>query len=236
MNRIYTSFVFLALYALSVAQPSDDFGYKEEHFREKFSVKIGILPIMDFVSPSLNIAVENRLSQKLGLHQEVGYINNYINPIFNFLYKESFEATRNINGVKYFVEPRIYFKPRINPHLFFAPSIYYKFFTSNTEVEMMRFNGQYFQMMDFRRNLHQLSFLLKVGNTIDIDSEKLGMDLSGGIGLRHFWINDNLPADAQPAQNRLILQRPNGQYWRPVIYLGMALRILPKKNKAISFE
>jgi len=45
-----------------------------------------------------------------------------------------------------------------------------------------------------------------------------------------------LPPDAQPAENRLILQRPNGKYYRPMIYMGMALRILPKKNPNVTFN
>lgn len=232
MVRFSAVLVFLIAAFFCVAQPLDS-DFKEEPLREKFSVKIGIFPILDFSSPSINVGIENRLGPRVGLHQEVGYINNYINPVYNWFYRDAFEAERNIHGIKYFLEPRFYIKDRVNPYLFIATSVFYKYFTSNTEVEMMRFNGQYFEMMNFRRNLHQLSFLVKVGNTVDIDSDRVAIDLSGGIGWRRFWVSDNLPPDAQPAQNRLLLQRPNGQYNRAILYLGMAVRILPKKDKDV---
>jgi hypothetical protein len=130
---------------------------RKSESREKVAFKLPLMSVMDFTSPSFNFGIENRLGTRIGLHQELGYINSYFNPLYQMAY------IRNTHGIKYWAEPRFYLNPSVNPYLFLAPSAYYKYYISNHSEEMLRMGGQFIQMMDYTRFHHQLSFLFKTG-------------------------------------------------------------------------
>jgi len=197
----------------------------EEPVREKIAFKIPIFSIFDFTSPSINFAIENRVSNKLGIHQEVGYINSYFNALYQTAY------LRNTHGIKYWIEPRFYLKPKENSYLFITPSVYYKYYLSNHSEEMLRYGGQYIQMMDYSRFHHQLSLIFKVGNSYRVgNSENVYIDMSGGIGFKYLWISSDLPSDADFFQFVMIAPRPTGFYARPVAFFGMAFRFGAKSK------
>jgi hypothetical protein len=206
------------------AQPeTTDEVVTKDYTREKFAFKVPIFSFMDFTSPSLNFGIENKVSERLGIHQELGYINSYFNPLYQAVY------LRNTHGLKYWIEPRIYLNPTKKSHLFIAPSVYYKYYISNHSEEMLRYGGQYIEMMDYTRFHHQLSFLFKAGKSFKVDKGNVAIDLVGGLGYKYLWISSNLPSDAEFFQFVMISPRPTGFYIRPVAYFGMAIRFQSKE-------
>ncbi|MFT4644307.1 MAG: hypothetical protein ACI8ZX_000708 [Planctomycetota bacterium] len=204
--------------------------------RPVFTMKLALLSQLDFNSPSLQVGFEFRLAKWLGLHQEVGYVNNWLNPIYTLIDHRFSDNEKSKNGLKYIIEPRFY--PFVSDRvfasrLFFAPSFDLRYVVINRDEWVTR--HQSFQQK-LKYDVTRLAYgaNVKFGITTSI-KKRLPIEMVIGIGARYVALNNTLPDDVNISQgsNNFLVQRPSieGNSLHPSFYFGMLLHLVSSKKK-----
>ncbi|MGB1247713.1 MAG: hypothetical protein ACPG4Z_02420 [Chitinophagales bacterium] len=202
----------------------------------KISYRLPLTSWLDFTSPSINFGMETMLSSKWALYQEIGYINDNFNPAYDELYP------RDYHGVKAMFEPRYYINFHKENSIFITPSFFYKYYGEKREnEEFARFGGMYFQEFDFTKHHHMFSFTPRFGLVSIKDKNKIGFELTAGMGIRvlHIPRGNQLPDDVfihnavdDVWTGNLINEKEFGTYVRPNLFIRLSLFFVKRSSKA----
>lgn len=234
---LFIIFLFSSVFAQE-NEVNDDIRFKTinlDYERPKLTFKLALLSQLDFNSPSLQLGLEFRLASWLGVHQEIGYVNNWLNPIYTLIDHSFSKRKKTKNGLKYIIEPRFYLFPKdkaFSSRLFFAPSFDFRYVVINRDEWVIRSNAfQQKLKYDVTRKAYGLN--AKFGMTTSI-KKKLPIEMIIGVGARYVTLINTLPADAEIFQgsNNFLIQRPSieGNSWQPSAYFGMLLHLVSSKN------
>lgn len=237
IRYIVVSFCLFLSVSKVLAQDEVSFKTNEDEFeREKIILSLPLLTQLDINSPSLGLALDLKLTKWLGVHQELGYVNNWLNPFYTSI-DYSFSNRRLLkNGVKYVLEPRFYpfhNKSLFASRMFFAPSFDFRYVNIGRKEWVSRYNASYQQFLKY--NVDKLAFggLVKFGFTTNL-KKKLPIDFVFGLGARYTYLYNNLPADATQtsSRNNIFVGNPNieGEILHPSVLFGMYLH-LPVNKK-----
>lgn len=235
---LFSTFCFVSTFAQEEEFTNDvhfqtiDFEYE----RPKVIFKLALLSQLDFNSPSLQFGLEFKIAKWLGLHQELGYVNNLLNPFYTIIDHSISERVKIKNGIKYIIEPRFY--PFISDHvftrrLFFAPSFDFRYVDIQREDWVTR--KQAFQQK-MKYNVTRMAYGInaKFGMTTSI-KRILPIEVAIGLGVRYVTLKNTLPADAEISQtsNNFFFSRARmeGDSWHPSFYFGMLLHLVSSKKK-----
>jgi len=202
----YILFSFCLFLSVSNILAQDEVSFKgidNIYEREKIILSLPLLTQLDINSPSLGLALDVKLTKWLGVHQELGYVNNWLNPFFATL--ENSASDRNVlkNGVKYVIEPRLYpfyKKGAFASRMFFAPSFDFRYVNIGREEWMFRNNFSYRQLMKYKVNKLAYGGLVKFGFTTNV-KKFMPVDFVFGLGARIAYLSNNLPDDASRDNN-----------------------------------
>lgn len=207
-----------------------------EIVRPKAMLKLALLSQLDFNSPSLQLGLELKATKWLGIHQELGYVNNWLNPFYTLIDHSFSEKEKIKNGLKYIFDARFYpfnKESTFGSRIFFAPSFDFRYVVIQRKEWVTRANI-YQQEMQY--NVQKLAYGMhaKFGFTVAVN-KAMPVDMVVGLGARHLTLSNNLPKDAQVSngQNNFLVGRPNivGNFWYLSAYLGMLLHLpIHKKN------
>ncbi len=216
-----------------------DFAFQSKNneiVRPKTMLKLALLSQLDFNSPSLQLGLELKATKWLGIHQELGYVNNWLNPFYTFIDHSLSEKEKIKNGLKYIFDARFYpfsKESTFGSRIFFAPSFDFRYVVIQRNEWIFRSNS-YRQKM--RYNVQKLAYGMhaKFGFTVALE-KAMPVDMVVGLGARYLSLRNNLPNDAQinNGQNNFLISRPpiNGDFWYPSVYFGMLLHLpIYKKN------
>jgi hypothetical protein len=203
---------------------------KSEFQRKKIIIKLALLSQLDVNSPSLQIGLEIKLSEFVGIHQEFGYVNNWLNPLYTLTDHNYSQKHKIKNGFKYILEPRFYLfnKDKIfSSRLFFAPALDLRYVVIQRK-EWVTVNNSFQQNMRYNVRKLAYGFNLKFGFTTSI-RKKIPIEIAVGLGARYVTLKNTLPANAiiGSGVNNFIFGRPKieGNYWFPSAYFGMLLQL-----------
>lgn len=229
--------LFLFVFQCFYAQLQDDsLSFNDTQKFKRVSYKVPLLSILDFTAPSLNFGIELRISKSFGLHQEVGFVSNFINPLYYSVQVANLDddERRVNNGFKYWIEPRWYFFKDCSS-MFIAPSFNYRYNVYNHDEWLFRNsnNGGFRQKYEFSRRFNYYAFLLKYGDSIETDFN-FSVEIYLGIGYRILNISEseNLPGDARLGNNNSFFStgiRRSGSYFGVAAQLGLALKFNKKE-------
>lgn len=206
-----------------------------EYERPKVIFKLALLSQFDFNSPSLQVGLEFKLTRWLGLHQEVGYVNNWLNPIYSVIDHNFSQLEKSKNGVKYIIEPRFY--PFVSDRvfasrLFFAPAFDFRYVVIN-RAEWVTRNQAFQQYLKYDVTRMAYGFNVKFGITTSI-KRKLPIEMIIGVGARYITLTNTLPdgTSVSNGSNNFLIQRPNvdAEFWQPSFYFGMILHLVKSKS------
>lgn len=241
MKVTFLFFLFsIVFYNNSFSQDSekelDSFrSINNEFNRPKLIYKLALLSQLDFNSPSLQFGLEISLSDRIGLHQELGYVNNWLNPIYTLIDHEFSKKIKIKNGFKYIIEPRFYVfnqNKLFFSKMFFAPAFDFRYVVIQRK-EWLNVNNLFRQ--NFKYNVQKLEYglNLKFGFTTSI-KKLLPIEMVVGVGARYISLTNTLPFTSSVSQgaNNFLVRRPaiEGSYFDPSIYIGMLMQ-LPFQKK-----
>lgn len=207
------------------------------HFeRPKSMLKLALLSQLDFNSPSLQLGYEFKVHKNLGIHQELGYVNNWLNPIYALL-DHNFSRKQKIkNGLKYILEPRFYIFGKdkaFSSRMFITPAFDFRYVVIQRKEWVTR-NLSFQQNMKY--NVQKLAYGMhaKFGISTSV-KKRMPIEIVLGIGARYTTLKNNLPDDATTTRgsNNFLVPRPRieGNFWSPSVHLGMLLHLPTKKIK-----
>ncbi len=232
-NLVLVCFIIALKFSFAQEETERKSLTKEAH-KYNIAYKVPLNSWLDFVNPSLNFGVEKTFSSKFSLYQELGYVNDNLNPLYDYI------LPRNFNGVKVLIEPMLYLNHNRSSSLFLTPALLYVFTSEQLDdYEFSRFDGQYFQQFDYKEHKHIVSLTPKVGVNIIKPEKMVGFEFSAGIGVRviHLASND-IPDDAFKNKNNndtqwlfSSLRKDFGTYVRPNVSISIALLFLDKNNR-----
>lgn len=241
INKFTISILFLFVLSFSFAQEeTEEIPFQSidnEFAREKLIFSLSLLSQLDINSPSLTVGLDLKLNEWLGVHQELGYVNNWLNPFYNVLDEAASLRVKNKNGVKYVVEPRFYpFNKQLlfASRMFFAPSFDFRYVNIGRNEFVSRYNGSYTQKMKYSVNKLAYGAVLKFGFTTKL-RKFMPIDMTFGLGARYTTKTNSLPDDANaiPVNNFLFSNSGlvSGNQWHPSVQFGMYLHLPVNKNK-----
>ncbi len=199
--------------------------------RPKLIYKLSLLSQLDFNSPSLQVGLEVRLSDLVGLHQELGYVNNWLNPVYALIDHEFSKKEKIKNGFKYIFEPRFYFfsenKNETLNRMFFAPALDYRYVVIQRNEWITR-EMSYQQKILYNVSRMEYGLNLKFGFTTSVKS-KMPVEMSFGLGARYITLTNTLPpySSINQGANNFLALRPavDGNFWNPSAYIGLLLHL-----------
>lgn len=232
MTKFYLLFlVFISIGLASFAQESDEsFSSGVKYPREKHILSLSLLSQLDINNPSIQVALEHKITEWLGIHQELGFINNWLNPFYTFFDNQSSSSSKLKNGVKYIVEPRFYPLDKdelFGSRFFIAPSFNFRYVNIKRDELVFRFNNAFQQQMQYDVNKIVFGGMLKVGFTTKL-RKAMPIQMVFGLGARSSQKFNNLPEDAERANGGGFFfdsPRIEGTQWHPDAYFGMLLQL-----------
>lgn len=239
IKKYLASFLCIAMLSFTFAQENEEPSFKSldnEYKRDKLILSLSLLGQLDINSPSLSLGLDLKVNEWFGVHQELGYVNNWLNPLYSLLDESSSLKTKNKNGVKYVLEPRFYpfNKQKIfASRLFFAPSFDFRYVNIGRNEFVSRFNGSYTQKMKYSINKLAYGGLFKFGFTTKL-RKFMPIDMTFGVGARYSTKYNNLPLDADVLNgNNFVFANPTikGNQWHPSVHFGLYLHLPVNKKK-----
>lgn len=205
---------------------------ENESARDKFILSLSLLSQLDINTPSLQLGFDIKITETIGIHQELGYINNWLNPLYAYLDQEVSQNYKLKNGVKYIFEPRFYpfnKEKKISKSMFFAPSFDFRYVNIKRNSWVGRYNFSYRQNLDYHVNKLAFGGMFKFGFTTK-PNKRMPIDLVFGLGTRYSTRSSNLPEDAEFINNgrgfffsgRALVE---GNQWHPAAYFGLLLHL-----------
>lgn len=221
------------------AKAQDEFIFpsmNNEFQRDKVVLSLSLLSQLDFNSPALSFGLDLRATDWFGVHQELGFVNNWLNPFYAIIDQSYSDNNKFKNGVKYVLEPRFYpFKKDrlVSSAMFFAPSFDFRYVNINRNNEWVsRFNGSYNQKMNFAITKFAYGGQFRFGFSTGL-KKFMPIDLVFGLGARYAVKSNNLPQDAEPLNNSMgfLFTRTeiSGSMWHPSASFAMMLHLPFKK-------
>lgn len=177
--------------------------------RPKLQLRYSLLGHIEIKQPALQLGVEIKLHEHLGLNVEYGFIHDRFN-IFNAPAGGFYNNHRTVRGSRIITELRYYLlKDWTRERLYISPRFETEKSIVNREDEIFRFEGEYSEMYQFVVHKRKNTFLLMLGFNI-YEKNKLSINVYSGYGILHKVITNNLPPDAIYTQRRgiSILDRP----------------------------
>lgn len=233
-SKLYT-LIFALLFIGMQAQDDNEISFQSIEngtVRDKYILSLSLLSQLDINSPSLQLGLDIKISEIVGIHQELGYINNWLNPIYAVIDQEYSQNYKLKNGVKYIFEPRFYpfnKEKKISKSMFFAPSFDFRYVNIIRNGWVGRYNFSYTQNLDY--NVNKLAFggMFKFGFTTK-PKKRMPIDLVFGLGTRYSVKTNNLPDDAELINNSngfffVGASAIEGNQWHPACYFGMLLHL-----------
>ena len=227
-------FIILFLFSFLKIEAQNEVAFEsvENKFeREKVILSLPLLTQLDFNSPSVGLALDLKVNKWLGVHQELGYINNWLNPFYAALDYSFSDRYLLKNGIKYVVEPRFYpffKKGTFSSRIFFAPSFDFRYVNIDRKEWVSRNNASYQQFLNYKVDKLAFGGLVKFGFTTKI-KKFMPIDFVFGLGARYTYYYNNLPVDAEQnnATNIFFFGNPNieGEMLHPSAHFGMYLHL-----------
>lgn len=227
----------LNLQAQQEDEVNDDLSFKSIENgldRPKTILKLALLSQLDFNSPSLQFGLEIKANDWLGIHQELGYVNNWLNPIYTLIDHRVSQREKIKNGFKYLFETRFYpfnKNKAFAGRMFFAPALDFRYVDIQRK-EWVRINNAYLQKIKYNVQRLEYGFNFKFGITTKV-KKLMPIEMVIGLGVRYISLSNTLPENIEiQGQNNSFVGRPpvEGSTWMPSAYMGMLLH-LPTKKK-----
>ncbi len=200
--------------------------------REKYILSLALLSQLDINSPSLQVGLDIKVNEWFGVHQELGFVNNWLNPFYTFWDNFASSKPKLKNGLIYIVEPRFYplSKDRLfGSRFFISPSFNFRYVNIKRNEMVSRANGAYRQQLKFDINKLAYGGMIKVGFTTKLAKAR-PIQMVFGIGARYSQRFTNLPDNVSNENDINIIfpiSKPKyrGNQWHPDAYLGMLLQL-----------
>ena len=239
MIKKYFLFIIISVFAININAQEEDIEFKsiKNNLERPTAIfKLSLLSQLDINSPSLQLGLELKLSKLIGIHQELGYVNYWFNPIYVALDQNFSQVAKNKNGLKYILEPRFYLFDKeklFSSRIFFAPSLDFRYVVIQKKEWVSLNNNAYRRKMKY--NIQRLAYGInaKFGFTTSI-KKKIPIEMAIGIGARYVTLKNSLPDNSTISSgnsNNFLFPRPRieGEFWTPSVYFGMLMHLPIKK-------
>ena len=169
IKKYLCTLFFAIILCTSFAQYSEEPSFNSidtEFSRKKAILSLSLLSVLDINSPSISFGLDLKVAEWFGVHQELGYVNNWLNPAYHFVDIDASGREKNKNGLKYVLEPRFYpfdKEDLFRSRMFFAASFDFRYVNIGRNEFVERYNNSYFQKMKFKRSVRWPSFGKRTG-------------------------------------------------------------------------
>lgn len=203
MTKHFFSLIILSFVLVFQLKAQDEYTStsiteKPKFERNKHILSLSLLSQLDFNSPSLQFGYDLKLAEVVGLHQELGLVNNWLNPFYSFIDNSYSGRIKNKIGVKYVIEPRFYpfhSKSLMASRIFFAPSFDFRYVYTFRNEWVSRMNFTYQEKMTYGVQRISYGGTLKFGFSTKL-KKATPIDFVFGLGARYVTRTNNLPEDA----------------------------------------
>lgn len=168
---------------------------QEEEKKNRFILKIATLTMLEPIYNTFELGLEYRLKEKMALQLQAGYGNQNFH-IWEINNTDNLPITNKFNTWRFRSEFRYYLYQLTDAESYYAFDVMYK----HSNINELDWFGEgcinqtcsYFILKNQNINKQVIAYHFKLGHQLNL-SKHFVLDMYGGIGYRHIWVNTNAP-------------------------------------------